>query len=51
VPEPEVQDIDLTVEEAFKLVMSAGLVAPEDEPAGQGLAPAVAVAPPASTQN
>jgi len=51
VPEPEVQDIDLTVEEAFKLVMSAGLVAPEDEPAGQGIAPAVAVAPSASKQN
>jgi len=30
VAESEVQDIDLTVEEAFKLVMSAGLVAPGD---------------------
>jgi uncharacterized membrane protein len=32
VPEPEVIEVDLTVEEAFKLVMSAGLVAPEDDP-------------------
>jgi uncharacterized membrane protein len=30
VPEDEVLDADLTVEDAFKLVMSAGLVAPED---------------------
>ena len=30
VAESEIQDIDLTVEEAFKLVMSAGLVAPGD---------------------
>ncbi|NNL64859.1 MAG: DUF502 domain-containing protein [Myxococcales bacterium] len=41
VPEPEVRAIDLTVEEAFKLVMSAGLVAPEDAAAeGASLAPA-----------
>jgi uncharacterized membrane protein len=33
VPEDEVNEIDMTVEEAFKLVMSAGLVAPEDESA------------------
>jgi len=29
VPEDEVLDVELSVEEAFKLVMSAGLVAPE----------------------
>lgn len=29
VPDDEVTDVDLTVEEAFKLVMSAGLVTPE----------------------
>jgi uncharacterized membrane protein len=38
VPETEVVEVDLTVEEAFKLVMSAGLVAPEpggaESPAG-----------------
>ncbi len=43
VPEQEVHDIDLTVEEAFKLVMSAGLVAPEDDEPG---APAAPSAPP-----
>jgi uncharacterized membrane protein len=50
VPEPEVKDVDLTVEEAFKLVMSAGLVAPEDdEPAsGPSLAPAAPMPRPAS---
>ena len=48
VPEPEVRDIDLTVEEAFKLVMSAGLVAPEDEAAGAvSLAPAAPMPRPA----
>jgi uncharacterized membrane protein len=42
VPETEILDVDLTVEEAFKLVMSAGLVAPEAS------APeAAAAAPPA----
>ena len=40
VAESEVMDIDLTVEEAFKLVMSAGLVAPEDEDENPSLAPA-----------
>lgn len=29
VPEPELIDVDLSVEEAFKLIMSAGLVSPE----------------------
>ena len=29
VPEREVTEIDLTVEEAFKLIMSAGLVSPD----------------------
>ncbi len=32
VPEDEVIDVTLTVEEAFKLVMSAGLVSPENTP-------------------
>lgn len=48
VPESEVLTIDLTVEEAFKLVMSAGLVAPEDAAAGPGIAPAVPMPRPAS---
>jgi uncharacterized membrane protein len=30
VPEKELTPIDITVEEAFKLVMSAGMVAPDD---------------------
>jgi uncharacterized membrane protein len=30
VPEDEVKEADLTVEDAFKLVMSAGIVAPGD---------------------
>ncbi len=34
VPEEEVIDADLTVEDAFKLVMSAGLVSPEDKRTG-----------------
>lgn len=36
VPASEVREVDLTVEEAFKLVMSAGLVAPES---GEGQIP------------
>jgi len=32
VPEAEIIELELTVEEAFKLVMSAGLVSPEDDP-------------------
>lgn len=32
VPEEEVIDIDLSVEDAFKLVMSAGLVTPDEQP-------------------
>jgi len=38
VPETEIIEVDLTVEEAFKLVMSAGLVGPEDAGAGAALA-------------
>ncbi len=34
VPEEDVLDVNLTVEEAFKLVMSAGLVAPSKEEGG-----------------
>ena len=47
VPESEVLTIELTVEEAFKLVMSAGLVAPEDDPSAPGLAAAVPMPRPA----
>lgn len=40
IPESECHPVDLSVEEAFKLVMSAGLVAPEDEKGRAGhLAP------------
>ena len=49
VPEPEVREIDLTVEEAFKLVMSAGLVAPEDEADAPGVAAAAPVPRPAES--
>ena len=38
-------EVDLSVEDAFKLVMSAGLVAPEDEATGPGLAPAAPIDP------
>jgi uncharacterized membrane protein len=34
VPEDEVIDTDMSVEDAFKLVMSAGLVAPDSANAG-----------------
>jgi uncharacterized membrane protein len=40
VPEEEIYDVDLTVEEAFKVVMSAGLVAPAER-TRVGVAPAV----------
>ncbi len=46
VPEDEVTEANLTVEEAFKLVMSAGIVSPGDEngrPSGQ--APAAVLTP------
>lgn len=39
VPENDIHDVDVTVEEAFKLVMSAGLVAPEDAEDGAPLSP------------
>ena len=49
VPEGEVHEIDLSVEDAFKLVMSAGLVAPEEETStGPSLAPAAPMPRPAS---
>lgn len=35
VPEKDLTPLDMTVEQAFKLVMSAGLVAPEDSPPGE----------------
>ena len=50
-PEHEVREVNLTVEDAFKLVMSAGLVTPESvaeaerERAGAGEASSPAVAP------
>ena len=31
IPESELHDVDLTVEDAFKVIMSAGLVSPDDE--------------------
>ena len=43
VPEEEIQEVDLTVEEAFKLVMSAGLVTPDELPAAER--PAAITAP------
>ena len=39
VPEPEVLNLDLSVEDAFKLVMSAGLVTPETVPLASEAAP------------
>lgn len=45
VPEEDVREVDLTVEEAFKLIMSAGLVSPEDmptRPRGEPIAPRAA---------
>jgi uncharacterized membrane protein len=35
VPEQEVITVDLSVEEGFKLIMSAGLVTPGDVPTGE----------------
>jgi uncharacterized membrane protein len=43
IPEDEIRDIDLTVEDAFKVIMSAGLVSPESEELGNG----IPAAPPA----
>ena len=49
VPEEDLRDVDLTVEEAFKLVMSAGLVVPEERikpaPATGGELPAQPATP------
>jgi uncharacterized membrane protein len=39
VPDEDVREVDLTVEEAFKLIMSAGLVSPDDMPTRPGGAP------------
>ena len=52
VPEQDLTPLDMTVEQAFKLVMSAGLVAPEDSPpAGAGEeAPAGAQSPAPETR-
>ena len=46
VPEDEVQEADLTVEEAFKLVMSAGLVVPDNEGEAENTDAAAQAAPP-----
>ena len=47
VPADEVYDVDLTVEEAFKVVMSAGLVSPDSHKAAdESLAPAVPASSP-----
>ena len=48
VPEPELIETDLTVEDAFKLVMSAGMVAPGDVQAGEQPTAAAPLARPAS---
>ena len=45
VPEAELIEVDLTVEEAFKLVMSAGLVAPGDDDEDAAAEPAPATPP------
>jgi len=50
VPDDQIVDVDLTVEEAFKLIMSAGLVSPADlptRPRGES-APVEALSPAAS---
>jgi len=39
VPDEDVLEVDLTVEEAFKLIMSAGLVSPEEMPTRPGGTP------------
>jgi len=46
VPESEIREVDLTVEEAFKLVMSAGLVAPDAIAEARDKRPEAAVAQP-----
>ncbi len=39
VPEDEIREVDISVEDAFKLVMSAGLVSPENLATGRGTQP------------
>ena len=46
VPESEIRAVDLTVEEAFKLVMSAGLVTPDSIAEAKGKSPETAIAQP-----
>ena len=46
VPEDEIHEVDLTVEAAFKMIMSAGLVAPDEVDAGVPLAPPAQHFPP-----
>jgi len=49
VPDEDVTELDLTVEEAFKLIMSAGLVSPDDMPTrpdGTPIQPAVSTGAP-----
>ena len=36
VPERLVKDLELSVEDAFRTIISAGIVSPDDERAGQG---------------
>jgi uncharacterized membrane protein len=47
VPESEIHEVDLSVEDAFKLIMSAGLVSPGENwpPAVSGVAPPRALVP------
>ncbi|MBW2271722.1 MAG: DUF502 domain-containing protein [Deltaproteobacteria bacterium] len=49
VAEEEIREVDLSVEDAFKVIMSAGLVAPGSGPIPDGDPPGVPVAPPDST--
>ena len=46
IPEEEIYDVDLSVEQAFKMIMSAGLVAPDDTSAEVGIAPPPDLLPP-----
>ena len=46
VPEDEIYDVDLNVEEAFKMIMSAGLVAPGSHANPQPVPPPPELLPP-----
>ena len=46
IPEEEIYDVDLSVEQAFKMIMSAGLVAPGDDDGDAGIPPPPDLLPP-----